>query len=262
MSLTKRVTIIRKGNWEKVLTLPDLHVPHEDPIAVDLALRFTKDFKPDILIAHEWEDFHDVSSFDKDPSRMNADNLQQEFDKANEYRGLFADAAKGARKIYLWSNHFQRFQTHLNHNTPALSCLRGMDIKELMELSKHGFEYMDVFENRKVLYKHGNLISSDSCMTARREFAAEGMTGVTGHSHRQGVFFKTVRGGNYKWVESGCLCKIDPPYNKSSKVYNWQQGFSTTIHNKDGEGYDIRLATILKDKFWYGDTLYKHKGGT
>ncbi len=255
--MLKRIEIIKRGRWEKLVNVGDAHFPYHDEVAMDLMIEYVKHWKPQIIVHHEWEDFYDLSKFNKDPERIH--NLQDEIDISNEYRGRLREVAKDARMIYVSSNHSNRLEKYLWHQAPALSPLRSLKLVKVLDLDKTNTEYMDVFVHRGVLYKHGDIVSVDSGMTERREFYREGMSGSSGHTHRIGSFEKRMRGGTYQWNGNGCLCLLDPPYMKG--IANWMQGFGKTIYNLDGDSYDMRTMKILGDKMYHGDTLYKHLGG-
>ena len=55
---------------EKILFIPDCHIPYHDVYAFDLMIRVAKTFKPDhIIIGGDFADFYAVSAHDKNPER-------------------------------------------------------------------------------------------------------------------------------------------------------------------------------------------------
>ena len=205
-----------------VVTLCDWHVPFQDPTAIAAAFVFCKTVQPDIIILHELHDFYSISRFSKDPARI--DSLQEELDSVNAYLTILRRECPTARIILLKSNHLDRLKRYLWNHAPALNSLRALQLEELLELDKHRIEYMDVFTYQNFLWKHGDLVSVDSGMTARRELAREGMSGCSGHTHRLGQIYKRNRSGEYTWIESGCLCDLEPEWVDG--ITDWKHGIS------------------------------------
>ena len=228
-----------------IVVLCDWHCPYEDEAALGAAFDFCGRVQPDIVVLHELHDFYAISKFCKDPSRLNT--LQMELDVVDLYLRRLRRTCPKARIILLRSNHSDRLRRYLWSTAPALSCLRSLKLEELLRLDKYQVEYMDYFIYQDFLFKHGDLISMDSGMTARRELAREGMSGCSGHTHRLGQVYRHLRGGDYTWMECGCLCLLDPDWYTG--IPNWQLGlgivsfagpgrktfFASTIPVIDGE---------------------------
>lgn len=219
-----------KRKYFNIVALNDWHVGfsadkkklYHDEKAIRSAFDFCRQIQPDIIIISEAHDFYAVSKFDKDPSRLNT--LQDEINQVTFYFHLLRDLCPKSRIILINSNHLDRLRKYLWRQAPALASLNALRIEELLELKEHNIEFMDTFKFNGVLFKHGSLVRKDSGMTARAEFQKEGMSGVSGHTHRLGQFFKTLNGGKYMWIESGCLCNLDPEY--ADGTMDWQQGIA------------------------------------
>jgi hypothetical protein len=105
---------------------------------------------------------------------------------------------------------------------------------------------MDTFIYRDFLFKHGNLISKDAGMTARRELQSEGMSGASGHSHRLAQIYLRDRSGEYTWIESGCLCDLNPEWMDSTA--NWKHGLSIVSFKQDSDTYFATPIPIIDGK--------------
>jgi len=232
---------------ERVVSLTDWHVPFHDVTALNLALDFCEYVQPQIIVIHEAHDFYALSSFDKDPKRLS--NLQEEIDTVTMYLGLLRRYCPKARIILLNSNHLDRLRRYLWKQAPALSSLRSLEIENLLELKQHKIEYMEDFEYKGVLYKHGDVVRKFSGYTGKAEFEREGMSGVTGHTHRLCAYYSTKRSGKYVWVESGCLCDLNPEYIKG--VANWQTGFSMVTYEKTH--YYAEAIPVVGGKIVWGN---------
>ena len=212
-----------------ILSLTDWHVPFHDHKALIAAFKFCETLQPQILVIHELHDFYTLSRFDKDPKRL--DSLQDEIDQVGKYLELLRNMCPYSRILLLKSNHLDRLRKYLWRQAPALSSLRVLRTPTLLELSRFNVEYMDDFIYKGFLFKHGDMARKDSGLTARAEFQKEGMSGASGHTHRLAAHYRRTRGGEYVWLESGCLCRLDPEYIEGTA--DWQHGVSLVSFRND-----------------------------
>lgn len=244
---------IFKNKKDKVVTLSDWHVPFHDTKVIELELSFCKEEQPKIIVLHELHDFYMVSKYDKDPSRQ--DSLQKEIDVVDKYLGRLRAYCPNSRIIMLDSNHLDRLRKYLWGKAPELHSLRELHIERLLGLEKHNIEFKDHFVYKKVLFKHGNIVRKFSGYSARGEFEKEGMSGVSGHTHRLGVYFHRLRGGSYVWIESGCACKLDAEYIEG--IANWQHGFSIVAFDKKRRHFYPTVVPIINYRLDWGDKTFK-----
>jgi hypothetical protein len=125
-----------------------------------------------------------------------------------------------------------RLRKYLWSHAQALSSLDALAIPELLDLTRYDIEYMDNFVYNNFIFKHGNLVSKEAGMTARRELAAEGLSGVSGHTHRLAIIYRHDRAGSRLWIENGCLCRLDAEYLEG-RIPDWQQGISIVSFDDD-----------------------------
>jgi len=236
---------------ELLVRLNDLHIPFHDEKVVELQLKFCKELQPEIIIIDEWHDFYVVSKYDTNPKRHHA--LQEEIDIAEKYLARLRKYCPKARIILLDSNHLDRLRKYLWSMARALSSLKALEIEELLNLRKYNVEFKSDFTYKGVFYKHGTVVRKFSAYTAKGEFEKENMSGVSGHTHRLGLYFHTLRSGQYWWMESGCACKLDAEYIEG--VANWQQGFSAVKYLND-KPYPVLIPTKDYQIIW-GDKVIK-----
>lgn len=227
-------------NKFNIITLSDWHIPYHDVEAINAALEFTKKIQPQILIIHEMHDFYSLSRFDKDPERI--DGLQYELYHVSDYLRILRETCPDSRIILLKSNHLDRLRRYLWSHAPELAGLDALAVPALLNLDRYKIKYMDFFVYRNFVFKHGNLVSKEAGMTARRELAAEGMSGVSGHTHRLAQIYARERGGKYTWIENGCLCDLEPDWVDG--ITNWQHGLSIVSFDKDDSYFAIPLPII------------------
>jgi hypothetical protein len=248
------VAVIRKEKRETVLTLSDFHAPFEDKKAVSVALKFTEYLKPKIIVVHEVMDFYALSRFDKDPARKLS--LQRDLDRGKAILKAIRKSSPGSRIILLESNHSKRLKSYLSSRAEELSCLKCLQIEELLGLKPLRIDFLPSFVFRDVLFKHGSIIRPHSSYTAKAELDKEGMSGVSGHTHRLGMHFKTLRGGKYVWIESGCLCRTDK-VEYISGTANWQNGVSVVQFRKGSRHYYPTVIPIIDGEIFWGRRTFR-----
>ena len=243
---------MRRAKRIRVVCLTDWHVPYEDPKVIELMIDWCRSEQPEIIVMHELHDFYELSKFDKDPEREL--DLQDEIDRVNGYMRQLRKACPKSRLILVNSNHLNRLKKFLWREAPALNSLRALKLDKLLELSTYQIEYKKYFEFKGVLFKHGDLVRKFSSYTAKGEFEKENVSGSSGHTHRLGMYFHTVRGGAHVWVECGCGCKLNPEYIDG--VPNWQNGFAVFTFEQKGRHFYPAVVPIINHQiFWGGKTF-------
>lgn len=235
---------------ELLVRLNDLHFPFEDTQVVNLQLKFCKLTQPDIIVIDEWHDFYPLSRFDKNPKHV--EDLQMELDIVENYIGKLRKNCPKARIILLDSNHLDRLRKYLWGDARALHSLRALDIEQLLNLEKHRIEFKKNWTHHGVLFKHGTVVRKFSAYSGKGEFEKENVSGVSGHTHRLGLYFHTTRAGMRFWIESGCACRLDPEYIDG--VPNWQNGFSTVTFI-DGTPFPQVLPIIDGTIVWGNEVI-------
>lgn len=232
-----------------IVSINDWHYPFHDKNALKLAFKFCQKVQPPIIIIHEAHDFYKVSSFNKDPERK--ESLQDELDGVAE---LFKELRRICPKslIYLLhSNHLDRLKNYLWRQAPELACLRDLRIENLLRLKESSIILKPDFTFRDFLFKHGSIVRKDSGMSARAELAKEGVSGVSGHTHRLSQVYKTLRGGKFTWIESGCLCRTDMEYIEGTA--DWQQGISIVSFVGNTKRFFATTIPIIDNSILYGN---------
>jgi len=233
------------SDWYRIARLCDMHVPFEDTTAVNAAFEFVTRIQPDEIILDELHDFYACSRFVKDPDR--ATSLQDELDAVGKHMKELRKRCPNAKITILESNHTDRLQRYLWSEAPALSKLKCLLLPKLMSLSDYEIGYKPNINHRGVfLSKHGTLIRKHSAYTAHWEFESEGMSGMSGHSHRAGEYNVTKRSGEYTWIEAGCLCSMTPEYMKS--IPNWQHAVGFILFEGNTKQFSAMSLKIINGK--------------
>lgn len=207
-----------------VIKLNDAHVPFEDETSVRAAIEFCEKLQPDIIITDEWMDFYELSRFTKDPTRATGYTLHDAREKVWYWYDIIGKVCPKSRRIELHANHPRRLMKYLHNNAKELVGLPEFEMVNFMRFDKMNIEYMHHFIFRDFIFKHGDRVHKHSGYTAKNELEKEGMSGASGHTHRLGQHYKTLRGGEYTWIECGCLCCMDMDYLEEA-IPDWHPGF-------------------------------------
>jgi len=193
-----------------------------------------------------------LSRFDKDPNRKL--KLQDDLDIAisimTKIRSMFPDI----KIVMVQGNHDKRWQKYLNNHAEELCYLDVLQIEKLLKLNELKIEYKGNYVFRNVLFKHGNIVRKYSGYTARAELDKEGMSGCSGHTHRLSAHFKTLRGGKYVWLETGCLCDLHPEYIEGTA--NWQQGVGGFMFKRGSKHFYPFLVPIVDNEIIWGNKTF------
>ena len=241
-----------------IAVLNDTHNPYQDQRVLREVELFLGELQPELVIyAGDMGDFYQLSKFNKNPER--ADKLQSDL---NSTAGLFKrqrDLLPNSRMVFELGNHEDRLKRFLWGNSPALESLKCLTVEELYKLKDSGVECVDyedgVLINKVFMITHSDIIRAHSGFTAKGMSDKHGGSGIHGHSHRLGSYYKRNRFGIYGWWENGCLCTLDPDWIQNP---NWQQGFSL-VHFK-GDRFWVEQIQIINRKFMYGGEVYGSGG--
>ena len=213
----------------KFVVLSDIHFPYHDEKALKAVYNFLSNTHVDTIILNgDILDFYDVSSFDKDPDRINS--LQKEIDMAQKFFKKLRGLAPKAKIVFVKGNHEDRIERYLKKH-PELYSLDALKLPNLLNLDNYAIEYKDKgFKLGSLKIIHGDMVRKFSGYTARGELEKHDSSGISSHTHRGGVYYYRTPERYLAWFESFCLCDLNPEYISEP---NWQQGFLYGYVEKD-----------------------------
>ena len=120
-------------------------------------------------------------------------------------------------------NHETRLEKYVLTKAPELASLVEdvFNIIKVQDFNIIGCSSLVVNDNFK--FKHGTLLGNKSGLSAIKELENAYMSGASGHTHRLAKFIARKAGRKFVWLETGCLCSLNPEYMVEP---NWQQGFA------------------------------------
>lgn len=193
-----------------------------------------KHLKPHRLVClGDLVDCYAISAFDKNPERRGS--FQADLDAASAFLARLTDAAPRAERFLLEGNHEDRLRRLLWRMTEEQREVLGLrkvrqatTWPEMLDLGEHDWHFVPALGQakrrllRKVITKHGSVVRRWSAHSAKAEWERYGKSGISGHTHRLGLFYARDYNGSHVWAEAGCTCDLSPEYVEDPA---WQQGF-------------------------------------
>jgi predicted phosphodiesterase len=218
---------------QRVLFVPDTHVPFHDKRAFDLLLKVGEAWKPDqIVVLGDFADCLAVSFHPKTPERE--DSFKQEMDEVNKALDRL-DALGAKKKIYVSGNHEYRMDRYLTERAPALYSM--FTYPDVIRTKDRGWEwvaYRNFVQVGKTYVTHdcGNA-GANAAVAARKAFNSNA---VIGHTHRMAMHYEGhATGSSTVGAMFGHLMdatKVD--YMHKIHVSGWQLGFGIGHMQADG----------------------------
>lgn len=248
-----RVSHELQGGERKAFLLYDPHIPYQNVDAYNIAIRYAKEWEPDdIIIGGDFADFKDISFWKDAPNRS---RFSDEIARVRVYLGLLRSNFPTCRIIYIEGNHEQRLSRYLFSKAPELYGLPGLTVPKLLELDRHGIEYISNIERLTsgarpfqlgklfVLHGHEIKVSWDGVNLARTMYLKSHNNVIFGHHHQsQHYTFKKLDGKHEgSWMVGG-LCQLSEPYQPMN---NWIHGFATIRYNPVTGYFKVRNKIIL-----------------
>lgn len=204
----------------KVVCASDFHIPFQDDKAVAAFIKYIKENTPDYIVLNgDILDMFMLSRFTKGEGR----NPYEEINICREILAAIREAAPNAIIYYVIGNHETRLEKYVLTKAPELASLVEdvFNIIKVQDFNIIGCSSLVVNDNFK--FKHGTLLGNKSGLSAIKELENAYMSGASGHTHRLAKFIARKAGRKFIWLETGCLCSLNPEYMIEP---NWQQGFA------------------------------------
>lgn len=257
IKVVKSKLITTNKGMEKILFIPDCHVPYHDVLAYNLMMKVAKDFKPDhIIILGDYADFYAVSAHDKNPTRVS--QLDEEISKATDM--LWGIKDLGAKNnVFVSGNHEDRLTRYLMQKAPAL--YKSITIPNILGIDKMGFQFVPYRSD----YQLGKLFVTHDTGKAgynahKQALDAYHRSVVIGHTHRFGMIIQGDANGDkhvgamFGWL--GDVNQVDYMHNINA-VKDWTLGFGIGYLNpKTGYVY-LQPVPIVRYTCVLNGVLYE-----
>lgn len=232
----------------RVLVLSDIHLPHHDELAVELALEHGDEFEPDaILLNGDTLDFEAISKFDKPIGA----SIKDELVVGRQFLAHLRHRFPAAKIVLKRGNHEERWDTYFWRKAIELEELCRDVWQHFLGTEDYGVEVIG--DQRpimcgKLMVLHGHEKGrgmQSSVNPARGAFLRLMCSTLEGHGHRTSEHTeRTADGRVIACRSSGCLCDLHPAY---ARLNRWDQSFATVEVAADGD-YECRLHRIVNGK--------------
>lgn len=221
----------------KVGVISDLHIPYHILPAVNYAVdNMLREGCKVLYINGDGMDFHQQSSFDRDPRRQSSFPKE----KADFHEFLEYVTGRFERVIWKMGNHELRWDTYLMRRAPEIMTDPYFGFANVMGLDDFGVELvgpsqMAKFGDLCVLHGHELTKSLASPVSpARSAFTKTKSNLLISHHHTVSDYSEKDLNGNVITCHSmGCLCTLRPVYNPFAYL-KWDWGYVIVDVASDG----------------------------
>lgn len=204
----------------------DIHIPFQDDKAVRAFCAYCKDIQPTAIVLNgDVLDFYKLSRFVKGEGR----NPYEEIKYCQALLADLKEMCPDSDIYYVIGNHETRLQTYVLNNAPHLASLVE-DVFTIIKTEDIGVKgCAEVIINDNFVCTHGKLLGNKAGLSAIKEIEKHYMSGASGHTHRLAKFLTRKARRKFVWMETGCLCDLNPEYVQDP---DWQQGFAVVQFEK------------------------------
>jgi predicted phosphodiesterase len=214
----------------------DIHFPYHDKRALQIAIDYALSIQPDFLLLDgDIIDFHQLSFFEKDPTRK---NIKEELQMVKEFLRNLKKHLPKTELIFKIGNHEERYDRYLMQHAPALFHLEEVRLKGILDLENIGIQH--VGDKRVIRYRGLNIIHgheyrfsiSNPVNPARGIFLRTHKSTLAAHFHQRSEHSETsIDGDTISDWSIGCLCGLHPQWLPLNK---WAHGFAEITGLPDG----------------------------
>lgn len=235
----------------RVLILPDAHIPYHDPEALGVAVAEGKRRKCNVvLINGDWGDFYSQSPWEKNPKLR---NLGVELERQKQGLQWLRSEFPKARIIHKSGNHEMWWDRYLWRNAPELVGLPTTSLRAQLDFQRSRIEWVDNLTAVNVgglLILHGHeyrFAISNPVSPARGLFLRTVATSLCSHFHQRSEH--STKSGDGKLIttwSTGCLCHLSPDYASRN---NWSHGFA--VVETHGRTWDVHNLKVIAGQARY-----------
>lgn len=218
---------------ERILIIPDTHVPFEDGAAFATMMAAARVFRPDTIVF--LGDFADFCSVSFHPRTLGVRGYTLEEEVAAVNARLDEVEALGAtRVVFVKGNHEYRLERYLSEKAPELFGL--VDTAALFRFTARGWSVVEYRHHVKIGKMHFTHDVGHAGIYAHRQsrMAYEGNV-VIGHCHRLSMEVAgTSKGPSHVGIMLGWLGdKKAIDYMHAAKASQWTLAFGIAYHERD-----------------------------
>ena len=223
--------VTRLDGLEKILVIPDTHVPFEDGAAFAVMMAAARVFRPHrIVILGDFADCEAVSFHPKSTER--GFTFKEEVDAVNAR--LDEIDAIGASVTFISGNHEHRIARYLRERAPELA--EFVNAQGLYRIQERGWGWVPYQDDLKIGKMHFTHDIGKAGVNAHRESCRAYRGNVwIGHTHR---FAQEISGSSVGSDHIGIMCGWLGDKRKISYMHRrvadqWTLGFGLAYHDRN-----------------------------
>lgn len=233
---------------KEVLFLSDIHLPYQDDIALNTALRYGLDSKVDcIWLNGDIMDMYGASDHEKLPGHA---LIKEEFEMTREFLTNLRELFPNASIYYKEGNHERRWLRYLMRKAPEILGCDEFELPVILRLAENKIHWIPnetLVKFGKLNVLHGNEFKgSGGVNPARALYMRAKSNAIAGDKHKTGENTEGSLDGKIvtTWAV-GCLCDLNPKYMPFAHT-TWNLGFSHITMDKGD--FHVRNYRIYNGK--------------
>ena len=235
----------RRGVY-RLLALPDLHIPDYSKEALNVVLKFARDYKPHgIVLMGDFMDMKSVSHWGDDEG-----SLLSEATEARKVLDQIEESTPRSDRFFLIGNHEDWLTQYVEKEAPAL---KGMyDINKLLSLGDYKvIPLNEILKIGDACFIHGYYTTQ---FHAKKHLDVFGVNVIYGHVHDVQSYSAVSVKGLREAISIGCLRTLNAPFLKN-RPNNWSHAFAIIEFQPNGN-YTRYVPIIIDGKFSFGGKMY------
>lgn len=244
------------------LIIPDVHRPFHNRVLWDKVLQLIYDMGSDLyglIFLGDYLDAYSIGSYnDGSLHNLGGCDLGQEYEEGSAGLDQVDEVTHdGARKIFMFGNHEDRFQRHVQKGDNARYGSALKDPTEGLRLRERGYTVFDNYgEDYYVLGDHLEVFHGDytNKYAANKHLRMSGSSCLFGHSHCIQSFHKGDKAAfNIGWLGD----KHNDVFSYSNRLNRkkWANGFALVYIDDNGDYY-VNQITVWNDRFFINGKQY------
>jgi predicted phosphodiesterase len=236
-------------NQKRIGIISDVHFPYYDEQALNAAINYLIQWKPDCVILNgDIIDCYQLSNFEKDKRQR---SFKYELDMLAAFFVELRQLWPKERIIYKVANHEERYERQILSNVPELIDLELFNFENVIQAKRYNIEVVKgkriikVGQKLNVLHAHEFSKGVAAPVNPARGFFIKAKAStIGGHHHQSSEHIESDLNGNIIGCWStGCLCELNPHYMPINK---WNHGFA--VVENYGHDFMVRNLKIIKGK--------------
>ena len=228
-----------------ILVLSDLHIPYYHVPSVEKAISHGLENKVNcILLLGDVLDNHNLSSFEKDPTRR---SQEEELSICKAFFVRLRDIFPNIPIYWAKGNHDVRFELYIRRNARDLATLTNFQLESVLALHDQNIILIDdktIIKAGKLTLHHGHYLFGrfGSENPGKALVDKTGGDFMIGHLHRHITYEKVMISGRKRAYILGCLSEVGLNVDYNPIVNQYRRGFARIVVEKDGN-FDVEMVS-------------------